>query len=85
MNIDEQIEYKEGQIKLLQKERRKLLDQKKREEEKRACRLLEWGQILESLLEKPEQYKNEQIEILLKGILNTTQVKEYFRRIQAEN
>lgn len=68
MNIDENME---NQIKLLQIEKRKLLNQKRREDKEKNLRLLERGRILESLLDNPEQYKNEQIEILLKGMLNT--------------
>ncbi len=61
-NINEQIAKAEEEIRQLQNRKKKLLNQKKSEECKiRTHRLVERGAILESLLEQPEQYTNEQI------------------------
>lgn len=65
-DISEKIAKAEEEIKQLQNKRRKLLNQQKNEERKaRTRRLIERGAILESLLEQPEQYENEQIKGLL--------------------
>lgn len=72
MNIDELIESKTNQIKLLQNEKRRLLNQKKKREEKeRERRLLEWGIMLESLLENPEQYNAYQMKVFLEMVFGT--------------
>lgn len=61
-DIEEKIAKAEEEIRQLQNRKRKLLNQKKDAERKaRTHRLIERGAILESLLEKPEQYSNEQI------------------------
>ncbi len=82
-NINEQIAKAEEEIRQLQNKKKKLLNQKKNEERKiRTHRLVERGAILESLLEQPEQYTNEQIKGLLEAVLRTPQVQEFLRRIQ---
>ena len=82
-NINEQIAKAEEEIKQLQNRKRKLLNQKKAEERKiRTHRLVERGAILESLLEQPEQYTNEQIKGLLETALRTTQAQEFLRRTE---
>ena len=82
-NINEQIAKAEEEIKQLQNRKRKLLNQKKAEERKiRTHRLVERGAILESLLEQPEQYTNEQIKGLLETSLRTTQAQEFLRRTE---
>ncbi len=80
-NINEQIAKAEEEIRQLQNRKKKLLNQKKNEERKiRTHRLVERGAILESLLEQPEQYTNEQIKGLLETALQTPQAQEFLRR-----
>ena len=82
-NISEQIAKAEEEIRQLQNRKKKLLNQKKAEERKiRTHRLVERGAILESLLEQPEQYTNEQIKGLLETVLRTTQAQEFLRRTE---
>ena len=82
-NINEQIAKAEEEIRQLQNKKKKLLNQKKNEERKiRTHRLVERGAILESLLEQPEQYTNEQIKGLLETALQTPQAQEFLRRTQ---
>ena len=82
-NINEQIAKAEEEIRQLQNRKRKLLNQKKAEERKiRTHRLVERGAILESLLEQPEQYTNEQIKGLLETALRTPQAQEFLRRTE---
>ncbi len=81
-NISEKIAKAEEEIRQLQNKKRKLLNQQKNEERKaRTRRLIERGAILESLLERPEQYGNEQIKGLLVIALRSAQAQEYLRRI----
>lgn len=85
-NISEQIAKAEEEIRQLQNRKKKLLNQKKAEERKiRTHRLIERGAILESLLEKPEQYKNEQIKALLETALQLPQVQEFLLKCEKEN
>ncbi len=85
-NISEQIAKAEEEIRQLQNRKKKLLNQKKAEERKiRTHRLIERGAILESLLEKPEQYKNEQIKALLEIALQLQQVQEFLLKCEKEN
>lgn len=82
-NISEQIAKAEEEIRQLQNKKKKLLNQKKSEERKiRTHRLVERGAILESLLEQPEQYTNEQIKGLLETALRTPQAQEFLRRTE---
>ena len=82
-NISEQIAKAEEEIRQLQNRKKKLLNQKKAEERKiRTHRLVERGAILESLLEQPEQYTNEQIKGLLETALRTPQAQEFLRRTE---
>ncbi len=82
-NINEQIAKAEEEIRQLQNKKKKLLNQKRGEERKiRTHRLVERGAILESLLEQPEQYTNEQIKGLLETALRTPQAQEFLRRTQ---
>ena len=82
-NINEQIAKAEEEIRQLQNRKTKLLNQKKAEERKiRTHRLVERGAILESLLEQPEQYTNEQIKGLLETALRTPQAQEILRRTE---
>ncbi len=82
-NINEQIAKAEEEIRQLQNKKKKLLNQKRGEERKiRTHRLVERGAILESLLEQPEQYTNEQIKGLLETALQTPQAQEFLRRTQ---
>lgn len=81
-DISEKIAKAEEEIRQLQNKRRKLLNQQKSEERKaRTHRLIERGAILESLLEQPEQYENEQIKGLLIIALRSEQAQEYLRKI----
>lgn len=82
-NINEQIAKAEEEIRQLQNRKKKLLNQKKAEERKiRTHRLVERGAILESLLEQPERYENEQIKGLLEVALRTPQAQEYLRKME---
>jgi len=82
-NINEQIAKAEEEIRQLQNKKKRLLNQKKSEERKiRTHRLVERGAILESLLEQPEQYTNEQIKGLLETALRTPQAQEFLRRTE---
>jgi len=82
-NISEQIAKAEEEIRQLQNKKKKLLNQKRGEERKiRTHRLVERGAILESLLEQPEQYTNEQIKGLLETALQTPQAQEFLRCTQ---
>ena len=82
-DINEQIAKAEEEIRQLQNRKKKLLNQKKAEERKiRTHRLVERGAILESLLEQPEQYTNEQIKGLLETALRTPQAQEILRRTE---
>ena len=82
-NINEQIAKAEEEIRQLQNRKKKLLNQKKAEERKiRTHRRVERGAILESLLEQPEQYTNEQIKSLLETALRTPQAQEFLRRTE---
>lgn len=84
-DISEKIAKAEQEIKQLQNKRRKLLNQQKSEERKaRTRRLIERGAILESCLEQPEQYENEQIKGLLMIALRSEQSQEYLRKIRKE-
>ena len=84
-DINGQIAKAEEEIRQLQNRRRKLLNQKKDEERKaRTHRLIERGAILESLLEEPEQYTNEQIKHVLEAVLRTPQAKEFLRKIKEQ-
>lgn len=81
-DISEKIAKAEEEIRQLQNKRRKLLNQQRSEERKaRTHRLIERGAILESLLEQPEQYGNEQIKGLLEVALRSMQAQEYLRKI----
>ena len=85
-DIEEKIAKAEEEIRQLQNRKRKLLNQKKDAERKaRTHRLIERGAILESLLEKPEQYSNEQIKELLEIAFQTAQAQEHLRIIGEEN
>lgn len=85
VDISEKIAKAEEEIKQLQNKRRKLLNQQKSEERKaRTRRLIERGAILESFLEHPEQYENEQIKGLLMIALRSEQAQEYLRKIGKE-
>lgn len=44
-----------------------------------------YERLLESLLEKPEQYSNEQIKDLLEIAFQTAQAQEHLRKIGEEN
>ncbi len=80
-DIDEKIAKTEEEIRQLQNKKKKLLGEKKAAERKaRTRRLIERGAILESLLEQPEQYSNEQIKCLLETALRTPQVREFLRQ-----
>ncbi len=84
-DISEKIAKAEEEIRQLQNKRRKLINQQKNEERKaRTRRLIERGAILESLLEQPEQYENEQIKGLLAVALRSVQAQEYLRKIGKE-
>ena len=84
-DIEEKIAKAEEEIRQLQNRKRKLLNQKKDAERKaRTHRLIERGAILESLLEKPEQYSNEQIKGLLEVTFQTAQAQEHLRKIGEE-
>ena len=85
-NLEEKIAKAEEEIRQLQNRKRKLLNQKKDAERKaRTHRLIERGAIMESLLEKPEQYSNEQIKGLLEVAFQTAQAQEHLRKIGEEN
>ncbi len=85
-DINEKIAKAEEEIRQLQNKRRKLINQQKNEERKaRTRRLIERGAILESFLEQPEKYENEQIKGLLEVALRSIQAQEYLRKIRKEN
>lgn len=85
-DIEEKIARAEDEIRQLQNRKRKLLNQKKEAECKaRNHRLIERGAYLESLLEKPEQYTDEQVKGLIRIAFQTAQVQEYLRKIGEEN
>ena len=80
-DISEKIARAEEEIRQLQNKKRKLLNQQRSEERKvRTHRLIERGAILESFLEQPEQYGNEQIKGLLEVALRSMQAQEYLRK-----
>lgn len=80
-DIDEKIAKTEEEIRQLQNKKKKLLNEKKAAERKaRTRRLIERGAILESFLEKPEQYDNGQIKCLLETVLRTPQAQEFLRQ-----
>lgn len=84
-NINARIAKAEEEIRQLQNKKRRLLNQKKNEERKaRTHRLIERGAILESLLERPEQYENEQIKELLEVALRSAQAREHLGKIMGE-
>ncbi len=84
-DISEKIAKAEEEIRQLQNKKRKLLNQQKNEERKaRTHRLIERGAILESFLEQPEQYENEQIKGLLAIALRSVQAQDYLRKIRKE-
>lgn len=84
-DINGQIAKAEEEIRQLQNRRKKLLNRKKDEERKaRTHRLIERGAILESLLEEPERYTNEQIKHVLETVLRTPQAQEFLRKIKAQ-
>ncbi len=84
-DIGEKIAKAEEEIRQLQNKRRKLINQQKNEERKaRTRRLIEQGAILESFLEQPEKYENEQIKGLLEIALQSVQAQEYLRKIRKE-
>ena len=83
VDISEQIAKAEEEIRQLQNKKKRLLNQKKNEERRiRTHRLVERGAILESLLEQPEQYTNEQIKGLLETALKTPQAQGFLRRVE---
>lgn len=85
VDISEKIAKAEEEIKQLQNKRRKLLNQQKSEERKaRTRRLIERGAILESFLEQPEKYENDQIKGLLMIALRSEQAQEYLQKIRKE-
>ncbi len=80
-DIDEKIAKTEEEIRQLQNKKKKLLGEKKAAERKaRTRRLIERGAILESLLDQPEQYGNEQIKCLLETALRMPQAREFLRQ-----
>ena len=84
--INEQIEKTDQQIQELQNKRKLLLSKQKEEERKaRTHRLIERGAILESMLNQPEQYENDDIKTLLKIAFDTSQVKEHLDKIGDKN
>lgn len=84
-DISEQIKKAEEEIRQLQNRKRKLMNRQKDAERKaRTHRLIERGAILESLLEKPEQYENEKIKGLLETAFQTSQAREYLQKIGKE-
>ncbi len=84
-DINARIAKAEEEIRQLQNKKRRLLNQKKNEERKaRTHRLIERGAILESLLERPEQYENEQIKGLLEVALRSAQAQEHLGKTMGE-
>ena len=84
--LEEKIAKTEENIRQLQNKKKKLLNQKKEAERKeRTHRLIERGAILESLLEHPEKYNNEQIKELLEIALHTPQAQQYLQSVGGEN
>ena len=80
-DIYEKIAKTEEEIRQLQNKKKKLLNEKKAAERKaRTRRLIERGAILESFIEQPEQYNNEQIKCLLEIALRTPQAREFLRQ-----
>ncbi len=84
-DINARIAKAEEEIRQLRNKKRRLLNQKKNEERKaRTHRLIERGAILESLLERPEQYENEQIKGLLEVALRSAQARERLGKTMGE-
>ena len=82
-DISEKIARAEEEIRQLQNKKRKLMNQQKNEERKaRTHRLIERGAILESFLEQPEQFGNEQIKGLLEIALRSTYAQNYLQEIK---
>ncbi len=84
-DINARIAKAEEEIRQLRNKKRRLLNQKKNEERKaRTHRLIERGAILESFLEQPEQYENEQIKELLEVALRSAQAQEHLGKTMGE-
>lgn len=81
-NISDKIARADEEIKQLQNKKKRLLSQQRNQERKaRTHRLIERGAILESLLENPEQYTNEQIKVLLATALKSSEARESIRSL----
>ena len=81
--IEKKIAKVEEEISQLKNKKRRLLNQRQEEERKRRTRrLIERGAILESRLELPEEYENEQIKEMLDIAFRTQEVKEYLSSCQ---
>ena len=81
-NISDKIARADEEIKQLQNKKKRLLSQQRNQERKaRTHRLNERGAILESLLENPEQYTNEQIKVLLATALKSSEAREFLRSL----
>lgn len=74
------------EIQQLQKKKRESLNKQKNEARKaRTRRLIERGAILESFLEQPEQYGNDQIKDLLEIALRPVRAQEFMREVVSDN
>lgn len=74
------------EIQQLQKKKRESLNKQKNEARKaRIRRLIERGAILESFLEQPDQYGNDQIKDLLEIALRPVQAQEFMREVVSGN
>lgn len=81
-NLCDKIARADQEIKQLQNKKKRLLSQQRNQERKaRTHRLIERGAILESLLENPEQYSNEQIKVLLATALKSSEAREFIRSL----
>lgn len=81
-NLEDKIAKADQEIKQLQNKKKRLLSQQRNQERKaRTHRLIERGAILESLLENPEQYTNEQIKVLLATALKSSETREFIRSL----
>lgn len=83
-NINEQIEKTDEKIKQLENRKKELLSRKREEErKKRTHRLCSRGAILESLIDNPAEFTDEQIQTFLVETITTEFAKEKLRRIKS--
>ena len=86
INIDEQIEKTQAQIKQLENKRKELMTKKSnRERNARTKRLIERGAILEGVIGHAEGFTNEQLQQLLIELLSNEEAKAKIEKARAES